>query len=82
MICVVIGQQQGFAEDGLAFAPGNFPEEIGLRVRDEVLHGFEVVAKFFDAFFPGFATRGCFGFRPIFIGQRRSARAQYQSNFG
>jgi len=68
---VVSGQEQSFAEDGLAVSPGNLGEEIGLRIFHQGLHGLQVSAEFLDAGVPGSAAGRGGGFRPVVIGPFR-----------
>ena len=46
VIRIVVGQQQGFAQDGLAVSPGNARIEVCFRIGDQVLHGLEVLRNF------------------------------------
>ena len=57
VVGVVVGQEEDFAEEGLAGAAGDGGFEIGLGVEDEFLHGFAAGFEIADAFLPG----GCGG---------------------
>lgn len=65
MVGVVVGKEEGFAEDGLAGAVGKRREEVGIFVLDEFDHVFTVDAKRGDGFVPGFGVRGSGRFRPV-----------------
>ena len=67
----MIGYEQRFAEDGLALAPGDLREEIGLRIFHEILQGFCVAVDLVDAFVPGVGSGGLGGFRPVSFGPLR-----------
>lgn len=71
MVGVVVGYEQGFAEDGLAFAPGDLCEEIGLGIFHEIVHGFRVAVDLVDAFVPGVGGGRLGGFRPVSFGPFR-----------
>jgi len=68
VICVVVGEHQGFAQDGLAVAPWNFGEQICPWIADQFLHFFQVGAELVHAFRPGSGIGGRGGFRPVSLG--------------
>lgn len=71
VVRVVVGDEEGLAQDGLSVAPGNFGEEIGLGVFDERPHGLEVASKLLDALVPGGSVGRRGGFRPVSGGPGR-----------
>ena len=71
MVGVVIGQEQGFAEDGLAVAPGDAGEQVSLGILHERLHGLQVAAELLDAFGPGCGGGRGRSFRPVAFGPFR-----------
>jgi len=65
VVGIVVGDEEGFAENGLAIAVGDLGVEIGRGIRDKLTHGVEVVADLGDGAVPIF---GCgIGFRPISV---------------
>lgn len=68
----MIGEEQGFTEDGLAVTPGDFDEEIGLGILYEVLHGFQIGAEVLDAGVPGRVARRGSRFWPVVVRPFRS----------
>ena len=63
----MVGYQQGFAEDGLAGAPGDWREQICFAIRDQSLDGFQVAAKIADGVVPGSGVGGRGRGWPIFV---------------
>ena len=68
MVRVVVGDEQGFAEDGLAVSPGNFCEQISLRIADQFFHGFRIILESLDALVPRCGAWRRRGFGPVIIG--------------
>ena len=68
VIGVVVGHQQGLAQNGLAVAPGDAGVQIGLWVRHQVLHGLQIFAELLNTFVPCGRTRRSFRLRPIAFG--------------
>src|SRR5208282_2598383 len=71
MICVVIGHQQGFAENGLAVAPWDSGQQVGLGIFYQILHRLEVLPEFFHTCIPNGGGRRSFCLRPIPFGPFR-----------
>jgi len=71
MVCVMVGDQQGLAQDGLAIAPGNWCIEVGSGISYQVVYRLEVFSKRLNAVVPC----GCVGrrlcFRPVALRPRR-----------
>jgi hypothetical protein len=65
---IVVGEQHGFAENGLSIGPGQFGEEIGFRICDQILHGFQIGLELGDAFRPRVLIGRGFVFRPVVVG--------------
>ena len=70
MVCVMVGDQQGLAQDGLAIAPGNWCIEVGSGISYQVVYRLEVFSKRLNAVVPC----GCVGrrlcFRPVALRPR------------
>src|SRR5579863_6835966 len=67
----MIRHQQGLAQYGLAVAPGDFREEVGPRIFDQIAHSFQIPLELFDAFAPRLTTMRRLGLRPISLRPRR-----------
>ncbi len=68
MVGVVVDDEQGFAEEGLAIAVGDFGEEVVGGVGDEVGELFVVFMEGGDAFVPRGVGGRCGVGRPIGFG--------------
>ena len=69
VIGIVVGEDEGFAQNGLALAVGDFGVEIGARIFDELNHFAQIVFKGFDGFVPLFFARRDRGLRPVAFGK-------------
>ena len=69
VIGVVVGYQQGLAQDGLPLTMGDGGEEVGGGVGDQLLQGCEVGAKSSEAFFPSVVGRRGVARRPVAGGE-------------
>lgn len=67
MVGVVVGDQEGFAEDGLAVPPWDFREQIGFGIADQLFQSGQIDLKRFDAFVPGRGARRGRGFGPVVV---------------
>lgn len=69
MVSVMISHEQGFTEDGLAFAMRNASEQIDTRIFHKVNHCLEVGAKRTNAPFPSSGIGWLGRWRPIPFGK-------------
>ena len=68
VVGIVVGYKQGLAKNCLAVAPGNFGEQIGLGIGDQVEQSFLIGAELLDAFGPGCVAGRDGSFRPVAFG--------------
>src|SRR5579875_1255522 len=71
MIGVVIGDEQRFAEDGLAIAVRDWSKQIDRGIGNKILHRTQVLAKGGETAVPGGSIPRSIALRPVAVGKRR-----------
>lgn len=81
MIGVVIGDEHGFTQDGLALAVRDASEEIRFRVLNQFDHGAQIGVEIANAAVPGGGVGRSGGGRPVAGRERRRDVAQIAAEF-